>query len=309
MFAFLKRIRRFACEDMWAEELATMPRHRAWPTGAYRVVWHAVRNFDRNLGNIRAAGLSLTTLLALVPLVAIAVGVAEVLGYGEELESALLRETVDWPPRLQEVVAGVKELVAGTSFGALGAFGTAILAWTVLRLYRDTEAALNAIFGVRNRPFWLNLSTFLLLLIALPPLVLAALFLKSMLQNPWFLQHAWDWVRVVYSTGFEFVPFALVWLAFTLLYKFMPRARVGYVPALVGGISAGSAWLLLFSVYLQFQVGVSVNNAIYGTLAALPLLVVYLQLSWTVLLYGAEITCGVQNIHSLRPSGIVAKQP
>jgi membrane protein len=74
-------------------------------------------------------------------------------------------------------------------------------------------------------------------------------------------------------------------------------ARVG---AIVGGILAGSSWILLHNLYIHFQLGVAQFSAIYATLAALPLLIVYLQLTWTILLMGAELAYGVQNIHALR---------
>lgn len=287
-------------EKLWREDLVQVAVPRRWLLAGCRVAVAAFANFGRNLGGIRAAGLSLTTLLALVPLLAIAVGLGDLLGYRTQLEAAIVRETSDWPTSLREAIDTVQRLVDGTSFHALGAVGTAVLLVSVVRLHQSTELALNAIHGVQARPWWLRLANLLAVLLVLPPLAIMALFVKSVLRNPWFLEGAADWVRFGYATGFGIVPHVLSWIVFTLLYRWMPSVRVPYHAALVGGVTAGSAWLVLFDVYLQFQVGVALNNAIYGTLAALPLLVVYLQLAWTVLLLGAEISHAVRTIHTLR---------
>lgn len=287
--------------DLWREDLRQVAPPRGWFLVVYRVGFAAIHNFGRNLGGIRAAGLSLTTLLALVPLLAIAVGLGDLLGYRAQLEAAIVRETSDWPSSLREAIDTVQRLVDGTSFHALGAVGTAVLVVSVVRLHQSTELALNAIHGVRPRPWWLRLANLLAVMLVLPPLAIMALFVKSVLRNPWFLEGAADWIRFGYATGFGIVPHVLSWIAFTLLYRWMPSTRVPFLAALTGGLVAGSAWLVLFDVYLQFQVGVALNNAIYGTLAALPLLVVYLQMAWTVLLLGAELSHAVQHRHSLRP--------
>jgi membrane protein len=92
----------------------------------------------------------------------------------------------------------------------------------------------------------------------------------------------------------------MIWMALTVLYKIMPNANVRWRPAVVGGVVAGSAFVFLYGLYLKFQVGVAQANAIYATLAALPLLLIYLQLAWTVVIAGAEVAYAVQNLQSLR---------
>jgi membrane protein len=287
--------------DLWREDPRQVAPPCGWLLVVYRIGSATIYNFGRNLGGIRAAGLSLTTLLAMVPLLAIAVGLGDLLGYRLQLEAAIVRETSDWPPGLRQAIDTVKRLVDGTSFRALGAVGTAVLVVSIVRLHHSAELALNAIHGVRPRPWWSRLVNLLAVMVVLPPLAIMALFVKSVLQNPWFLEGAADWIRLGYAAGFGIVPHGISWVTFTLLYRWLPNVRVPFLAALIGGAVAGSAWIILFDIYLKFQVGVALNNAIYGTLAALPLLVVYLQMAWTVLLLGAELSHAVQHRHSLRP--------
>jgi membrane protein len=136
-----------------------------------------------------------------------------------------------------------------------------------------------------------------------PPLATAALVLSSLLGGVQLisgLREQAEWLAWLYQAGLGFVPHVLLWMALAALYKLMPGTRVHWRPALLGGVVAGSALALLHGLYLRFQVGVAQFNAIYATLAALPLLVIYLQLLWTVVLAGAEVSYAVQNLGSLR---------
>jgi membrane protein len=89
---------------------------------------------------------------------------------------------------------------------------------------------------------------------------------------------------------FKVLPFVVMWAAFTGLYIFMPNTRVNFRAALVGGILGGTLWQLAQWVYVNFQVGVTRYNAIYGTLAALPIFMVWIYVSWLIVLFGLEVT-------------------
>jgi membrane protein len=303
----LQRCRRWCHDDLWNAPLRSLPQPRATLVATLRILWHAGVRFSANAGPVRAAALSLTTLLALVPTLAIAIGLADVFGYREPLEETLVRETSQWPEGLRSAIATVRELVANTSFRALGALGTALVVVAALRLFQDAEAAFNTIHETPRRPWWRRVTTFAAVVLVLPPLAVVAMVAKSVLQNPWFLGELWPWLQSGYRAGYGVVPHALCWLVFTLLYRWLPSARVPFPAAAVAGVVTGSAWLLLFDVYLRFQVGVALNNAIYGTMAALPLLIVYLQLAWTVLLFGAELSRAVRFRNRLRPDGRLAR--
>lgn len=302
----LLRCRRWCDDELWRAPRHRLSRPRALLRATLRILWHASVRFAANAGPVRAAALSLTTLLALVPTLAIAIGLADLFGYRESFEETLLRETSQWPEGLRSAVATVRELVANTSFRALGAFGTALVVFAALRLFQDAEAAFNTIHQTPRRAWWRRVATFAAVVLVLPPLAVAAMVAKSVLQNPRFLGELWPWLQSGYRAGYGVVPHALCWLVFTLLYRWLPSVRVPVTAAAVAGVVTGSAWLLLFDVYLRFQVGVALNNAIYGTMAALPLLIVYLQLAWTVLLFGAELSRAVQYRDRLQRDGRLA---
>ena len=300
MFA---RIRRFFVSDLWRADLATLRGPKRFATATLRVVAHTVRSFFADLGNLQAAGLTLLTLLALVPMLALVFGVAKGLGYDEMLDAQLVAFAKDLPAAMQQLVQQLRELVQRTGFGAIGAIGVVVLAYTALKLFTGVESALNQVWHAkRGRSWFRRVTDFVALVVLVPALTVAAVSLSSLLQSAQWLQDLPAWLAWIYDAGLGLVPHVMMSIAFTALYKIMPAPVVKWRAAAVGGIVAGTAWILLYQFYLKSQVGVARMNAIYATFAALPLLLVYLQLTWTLVLVGAELSYAVQNLRSLRAS-------
>lgn len=100
-------------------------------------------------------------------------------------------------------------------------------------------------------------------------------------------------------TLLKFIPYVLVWLLFIFLYMYMPTTPVRFKYAFIAGVIAGTVFQIVQWFYIRFQIGVSSYNAIYGGLAALPLLLVWLQLSWSIVLWGTELCYIMRNRHFL----------
>lgn len=296
-------LRRFLEHGIWETRLDRLPPARRLLLIVARIAVHVARSSAHNLAGLQAAGLTLVTLLALVPMLALMFALGEALGYADRLQQWLTELGSQLPVEARDGVLQVQHMVAEVDFGAMGVVGSAIILWSGLVLFTRVEQALNRIWRTRHsRPWMRRVSDFVSLIVLVPPLVLLALFGTSILGSfrsidalrdvPGF---AW-----VHAAGMGLVPHVLLWLAFTALYRFMPSARVRWGSALCGGVVAGSLLVFLHGVYLHFQIGVAQANAIYATLAALPLLLVYLQLVWTVVMLGSEVSYAVQNLGSLR---------
>jgi membrane protein len=300
----LRQIGLFFREALWRDDLARASGWRSFGLSILRVVVHAFRSFAQNMGSIRAAGLALITLLAIVPLLSLITALGRAFGYGEWLKDAINQYgKANLSEPLQDAVKQIQAMAFGTDFGAIGVIGTLILAYAGFELFTRVEQAFNHVWKSEARRKWYRrIVDFIGLVVIVPLLVLGALSLSSLLQGASLagLREKYAWVRAIYEAGLGFVPHVLMWVALTALYKVMPSAHVAWRAAVVGGIVAGSTWILLHTVYIHFQLGVAQFSAIYATLAALPLLIVYLQLTWTILLMGAELAYGVQNIHALR---------
>jgi membrane protein len=299
----VSRCLRYLRTGIWGEKLHELSAGRRFAIGALRIVVHVARNFSRNLASLQAAGLTLLTLLAIVPMLALVTLLAQTLGYADKLDAQLSLWQDQFPKDTAPVFDKLRELIGAVNFGALGTVGSVVVLWSALTLFTHVERAMNHIWRMRHRRRWYRrVSDFIALVVVVPPLGILALVSSSLLDGVdlilWLRQFTWlDWL---YRAGLGFVPYVLAWLSFTALYKFMPSARVHWRPAAVGGVCAGSLLVLLHGLYLRLNMGVANANAVYLTFAALPILLVYVQLLWTIVLGGAEVAYAVQNLASLR---------
>jgi membrane protein len=297
------RCLRYFRTGLWDEKLHRLPYHRRFVVGSLRVAVHVLRSFSQNLASLQAAGLTLLTVLALVPMLALATALAKALGYADKLDAQLQVWQDQFPKEVAPVFEELRKLIASVNFGALGLFGSVVVLWSALTLFTRVEQALNRVWRTRHSRAWYRrISDFLALLVLVPPLGILALVSSSLLDGvglvQWLRHSSWlDWV---YEAGLDFLPHVFAWLSFTALYKIMPSAPVRWRTAAIGGVLAGSTLLLLHGLYLRLNVGVANANAVYLTFAALPILLVYLQLLWSIVLAGAEIAYAVQNLPSLR---------
>lgn len=260
----------------------------------FRFIYSVTNNFMIHQAPLRASALTYTTVLSLVPLLAIAFSVLKGLGAQNALEPVLLQLAGD----SQETISRIITYVNNTNMKSIGAIGLVMLVATVISLMGSIEEAFNAVWGVREtRSLQRRFSDYLSVVVIGPLLLLAATSMTSSLQSQWFLQ----WLIQNTYLGdlilflFRFLPYLTVWVAMVFLYIFIPNTRIRFASAVIGGIIAGTAWQLAQWGYFYFQVGVANYNAIYGTLAAVPIFLVWIYTSWLIVLFGLEIVCAHQH--------------
>jgi membrane protein len=185
----------------------------------------------------------------------------------------------------------------------MGAFGLLFLLVAVISLLTNVEKSFNHIWGVKEvRPLLRRFADYLSVILVGPVLIISAISMTSSLASNALVQKLIEMQLVgsVILLLFQVTPFVFMWLAFTVLYVFMSNIRVEWRAAFVGGVVGGTLWQFAQWAYVNFQVGVAKYNAIYGTMAALPIFMVWLYLSWVIVLFGLEVTYAKQN---LRTSG------
>jgi membrane protein len=251
-------------------------------------------NFITHQGPLRAAALTYTTVLSLVPFLAIAFSVLKGLGAQNALEPLLQQIAGDYGDTVSRIVAYVNN----TNVKSIGAIGLVMLVFTVISLMGSIDEAFNAVWGVREtRSVQRRFSDYLSVVTVGPILLLAATSMTSSLQSQWMLQ----WLIQNTYLGdailllFRLLPYLSVWVAMIFLYIFIPNAKVRFASAVTGGVVAGTAWQLAQWGYFHFQVGVANYNAIYGTLAAVPVFLVWIFTSWLIVLFGLEIVFAHQH--------------
>lgn len=294
---------RFFRRDLWETDLREAGWLKRVGFSALRVISHVVLYYDKHQIGIRAAGLSMLTLLAIVPILAVASGVAAGFGYGAELDAWMSERAAEQEGAFQQGIETIQGMVRSTDFRGIGAVGTLMLVWSGLALFARVEGSLNFAWRTTQARGWLTrLTSFVSLVIFVPLLLLGAFAGASFLGSVGEEVTGWQaWLRPLVDAGLWMVPFGLAWIAFLTVYKFLPSASVDWFPALISGVFTGTALIAMHWVYVRTQVEVAKGNPIYGTLAALPLLLVYLQLQWSIVLLGAEIGYAIQHLHLIGP--------
>lgn len=255
-----------------------------------QVVYISLRNSLRHRLPFQANALTFISLLALVPALAISFSVAKGLGFARPLREFLLNN--EFLAGQQEVLQRIVGYVENTQVGTLGAVGLVALVLTLVLTISSVEETFNRIWQVPAQRTWLRKFTdYLSVLVICPLLILGATGAWAAFSSHGLVQ----WVMGVSVVGdvISWVPSLGPWLmlcaAFVFIYIFLPNARIPLSSAAIAGAVASLLWYLVQSLYIYFQIGVSRYNAIYGGFASLPLFMIWLQVSWMVLLFGAEL--------------------
>ena len=259
-----------------------------------QLIYSISTSFMSHHGPLRAAALTYTTVLSLVPFLAIAFSVLKGLGAQNALEPILQQIAGD----SEETISRIIDYVNNTNMKSLGAIGLVVLILTVISLMGSIEEAFNAVWGVsETRSIQRRFSDYISVVIVGPILLLAATSMTTSLQNQWVL--LWLIQNTYFGDAilllFRILPYLSMSIAMVFLYIFIPNTRIRLASAVTGGIIAGTAWELAQWGYFHFQVGVAKYNAIYGTLAAVPVFLVWIYTSWLIVLFGLEIVFAHQH--------------
>jgi len=293
----VERIGKFLLEDVWEAGTGSDSRLRRGLVVVTRVAFIATEGFRKNLCMLRASALTYSSMLALVPVLALAFALLRGLGWkGERLEAVLLgKATVLSPEAIKLVVSYIDK----TSLTGVGLVGGAALLFTFVSVMANIETSFNAIWGgVPARTVPRKIGDYLGVMVMAPLLLALATSLTAGLASNSLV----EWISGVSYVGttarraMGYGAYGTVWVLFAFLYMFMPNTKVRLVPALCGGVLAGSVWQITQWGYIKFQIGTAKYNAIYGALAQLPILMVWIYLSWVVVLFGAEIAFAVQTL-------------
>jgi membrane protein len=287
------RARRFLDHELWTVDLATRPPLDRLRLRLLRLAVVVVWEVQHGVLNLRAMGLVYTTLLSLVPFIAVTVSVLKAFGFHYQLEPIIDRALAPLGSSGQEISARLVEFVENLKVGVLGAAGVAGLFFTVISLLEKIEEALNHIWRVRRpRSFARKFTDYLSVVLVGPVLVFAAFAFTAVAESFWFTQ--WllskEPVSVVAALiSNRFIPFLIVSVALAFLYRVIPYTEVRLDSALVGGATAGLLWQLSSSAFTRFVAGSTQYTAIYSGFAILVVFLIWLYVAWLVVLIGAEV--------------------
>ncbi|HWP94657.1 MAG TPA: YihY/virulence factor BrkB family protein [Gammaproteobacteria bacterium] len=294
----LNRFQRRLLHEIWGMPLEETSVVHRFAVKVARLAWILWRDLSDGELTLRAMSLVYTTLLALVPLLALSFSVLKGLGVHNEIEPLLRNVLAPLGPKGGEIAASVVLFVDNVKAGVLGSVGLLLLVYTSLSLIQKIEDAFNHIWRVQQpRSLVRRLSGYFSVLLLGPLLMVAAIGLTATLMSTTIMQHVLE-VRVLgdlIDTLGRFMPYLMVIAAFTLTYIFIPNTRVRFRPALVGGVVAGVLWESMGFLFASFVVASGNYDAIYSGFAIVMLFMIWLYLSWLILLFGAQIAFYHQN--------------
>jgi membrane protein len=263
-----------------------------------------VRDILRGELTLRATGLVYTTLLSVVPLIALSFSVLKGLGYDRELEPVLYSFLEPLGERAGELTSKIMGFVGNVRGGLLGSIGLVFLLYTTISMVQKVEESFNFIWRVEQpRSFARRFSEYLSVMVVGPALVVAALGVLAALANTRFMQALGShepFGTMLLMFG-HLTPYMLVTGVFTFMYGFIPNTKVQLRAALVGGVAAGIAWAATGAVFTSFVANSTRTMVIYASFAILIVALLWLYVSWLILLIGAQLAFYVQNPQYLRP--------
>lgn len=264
-----------------------------------RILTLALRGFVAHHGQLRASALTFYSLLSLVPVMAMAFGVAKGFGFERLLEKELLEHFSAQHEVITQVIAFARNMLDNTKGGLVAGVGVVVLFWSVIKVLDNIEDSFNHIWEATART-WLRKLTDYLSMILIAPLVLilsgsTTVYVAAQVATLSSQVGLENIMTPALALGLSLAPYMLAWFLFTLVYLIMPNTKVRLSSALPAGICAGSAFQALQIGYIKFQILMTSYNAIYGSFAALPLFFIWLNLSWHIVLLGAEIAHAIQS--------------
>lgn len=257
----------------------------------------SVRSFLNADLQMRAGSLTYQTLLAIVPALALVFAIGRGFGFQNLLQTQLFNNFPAQRQVLSQAFGFVDSYLAQSSEGVFVGVGILFLLWTIISLVGNVENAFNLVWGIKQgRSLWRKLTDYTAIFLILPVLMICAggimVFMSTTLQS----LLPFGFLSPVLKVLLDFLSLALVWLFFTGSYMLIPNTKVKFKNAFLAGVMAGTSYAVLQWLFVTGQVYVTRYNAIYGSFSFLPLLLIWLQLVWTITLAGAVLCFSSQNI-------------
>lgn len=302
----LAAIRAWLDDALWRTPAEPLPRARAWLFRLLQIAIVLARDLAQGQLTLRAMGLVYTTLLSIVPLLALSFSVLKAFGVYNQIRPMLLNFLEPLGEKGVELTARIVQFIENVNVGVLGSVGLALLLYTAVSLVQKIEEAFNFIWHVsRSRGIGERFSRYLSALLVGPMLVFSAIGITAGVASLGLVREAMElegisWLAV--HAG-RVVPYLLVIGAFTFVYTFMPNTRVRLGPALAGGVAGGILWQSAGWAFALFAASSTNYAAIYSSFAILILFMLWLYLSWLILLFGASVAFYAQHPEYLLAQG------
>ena len=297
----LSRLLKFLKIDIWNIQSKHLSGKKSFYLRLLRLVLLATRGVREDQLGLRASALTFYTILAIVPILAMAFAIAQGFGFEALLEARLLQEFPGQEAAMQQVLSFANNLLERTRGGTMAGIGVVVLFWASINVLNHIEKSLNDIWDIKkSRSIWRKFSDYLSIMVLSPALIILSNSISVYIDTQVTLIVERISFLGFFSTpifwSLKLLPFLIIWMLFSFIYLLMPNTKVKLSSGVIAGLIAGGLYQLLQFTYFSFQFLLAKYNAIYGSFAAVPLFLFWLQLSWLIVLFGAEISYAHQNM-------------
>lgn len=297
----------FIKEDIWLLHEEKLPRFKAKIIKLLKILMLSVQGFSRDLCSLRASALTLYTLLSIVPIIAMLFGIAKGFGLEIMMKQRLIEQIPSQETMVLQLISFAQNLLESAQGEVVAGTGIIILLWTIIKVINDIEESFNYIWKIeQGRPIGRKFSDYLSLMFLAPIILITSGSITVFLQTQltWLisaiqLPGIGEWLVI---RALSLLPLVLMTGLFAFTFVFMPNHKINYKAGIIAGLVTATMYILVQWAYLSLQIGVSTYNAIYGSFAALPLFVAWLQIGWMIVLFGCEIAFFLQNYENYRHS-------
>jgi membrane protein len=288
-------------DAIWHTPLSELSRGKTFIFKQLRIIVLAARGFYNDKVQLRASALTFYSLLSIIPIAAIVFAIAKGFDVDNNIKIVIHEKFLSQQKNFDWLLNEAETAIEKTSGGYMAGIGIIILFWSVMSLLTNIESSFNHIWQIRtSRPWHRKFTDYLTIMLIAPVFIILSISITLFISInlPDYMTNApiLDFFKPLISFLVKFAPYLLSWIALTILFIIMPNAKVKFIPALISGIIAGTLLQVIQWLYIDLQFGISKLGAIYGSFAAVPLFILWLQSSWIVVLLGAEISFANQNL-------------
>ncbi|MFZ0565524.1 MAG: YihY/virulence factor BrkB family protein [Chlamydiales bacterium] len=291
----------FLHNHVWQVQISKMPKWKAFWFRFLRVILLTSQGFTKSQIQQGASSLTYYTLLAIVPVIALILGIARGFRLETQVEEWILGQFGQHQLIIRQIFKIGESSFEQVKGGWIATVGVLLFLWAGIKVLIYIERVMNQVWEVKGgRSFARRFSDYLAMLFLCPIIVLMAsgltVYVSTVITTLGKYGEIFETIDPILIWLFNLIPYILTCLLFTFLYIFIPNTRVRFVPAFWAGVITGTLFQGIQWVYLNFQIGVTRYNVIYGTFAIIPLFLIWLHLSWVILLLGAKIAFSIQNV-------------
>ncbi|MBI5272736.1 MAG: YihY family inner membrane protein [Chlamydiia bacterium] len=305
-----QKISRYFREGLWNSSLYQETGWRCFVLKALRTGVLATQQFFHNRCSLHAASLTYYTVMAVVPILTVSFAIGRVFGFHDALKAEIVKQFDQNQEIVITLLGFADAMVDQVKGGSLALLGLFVLLWSIEQLLSSLERSLNQLWEVKRHRSWRRVLSDYLAITLFGP----CFFFLATGAAVFFVDKVGEGLRalglqaVIFTAIFfvvKLIPYCLFWVLFTFIYLFMPNTKVRPSSALLGGVCGGSAYMAMQLIYIHFQTLFNGYGVVYGSFAALPLFLIWVQVSWILLLFGACISQAHQTLqrhHFAEPS-------